>query len=56
MTTNYHEHKANCVQAFVEAILSTGWPVTETLIEAAWYTKGHHDKRSRGASFFCAWW
>ena len=34
---DYHEYKANCVQAFVAAILSTGGPVTETLIEAAWY-------------------
>ena len=34
---DYHEYKANCVQAFVAAILSTGGPVTETLIEAAGY-------------------
>lgn len=34
---DYHEYKANCVQAFVAAILSTGGPVTETIIEAATY-------------------
>ena len=34
---DYHEYKANCVKDFVAAILSTGGPVTETLIEAAGY-------------------
>ena len=34
---DYHEYKANCVMDFVAAILSTGSPVTETLIEAAGY-------------------
>ena len=34
---DYHKYKADCVQAFVSAILSTGGPVTETLIEAAGY-------------------
>lgn len=34
---DYHQYKAECVQAFVAAILSTGGPVTETLIEAAGY-------------------
>ena len=34
---DFLEYKANCVQAFVAAILSTGGPVTETLIEAAGY-------------------
>lgn len=34
---DYHEYKANCVQDFVAAILSTGGPVTETIIEAAGY-------------------
>lgn len=34
---DYHEYKAQCVKDFVAAILSTGGPVTETLIEAATY-------------------
>lgn len=34
---DYHKYKADCVQAFVAAILSTGGPVTETIIEAATY-------------------
>lgn len=34
---DYHQYKAECVQAFVAAILSTGGSVTETLIEAAGY-------------------
>lgn len=34
---DYHEYKANCVKDFVAAILSTGGPVTETLIEATGY-------------------
>ena len=39
---DYHEYKANCVQQFVAAILSTGGPVTETLIEAATYKISVH--------------
>lgn len=34
---DYQKYKADCVQAFVAAILSTGGPVTETVIEAAGY-------------------
>ena len=34
---DYHKYKANCVKDFVAAILSTGGPMTETLIEAAGY-------------------
>ena len=34
---DYHEYKAQCVKDFVAAILSTGGPVMETLIEAAGY-------------------
>lgn len=34
---DYHEYKAECVKDFVAAILSTGGPVTETIIEAAGY-------------------
>lgn len=34
---DYHEYKAQCVKDFVAAILSTGGPVTETIIEAAGY-------------------
>lgn len=34
---DYHKYKADCVQAFVAAILSTGGPVSETIIEAAGY-------------------
>jgi hypothetical protein len=34
---DYHEYKAQCVQQFVAAILSTGGPVSETIIEAATY-------------------
>ena len=34
---DYHKYKADCVQQFVAAILSTGGPVTDTLIEAAGY-------------------
>ena len=34
---DYHEYKAQCVKDFVVAILSTGGPVTETIIEAATY-------------------
>ena len=34
---NYHEYKAQCVQQFVAAILSTGGPITETILEAATY-------------------
>ena len=39
---NYHEYKANCVQQFVAAILSTGGPVTETILEAATYKISVH--------------
>lgn len=34
---DYQEYKANCVKDFVSAILSTGGPVSETIIEAAGY-------------------
>ena len=34
---DYHEYKAQCVQQFVAAILSTGGPVSETILEAATY-------------------
>ena len=34
---DYHEYKANCVQQFVAAILSTGDPIAETILEAATY-------------------
>lgn len=34
---DYHEYKANCVQQFVAAILSTGGPISETILEAATY-------------------
>jgi hypothetical protein len=34
---DYHEYKAQCVKDFVAAILSTGGPVTETIIEATAY-------------------
>ena len=34
---DYTEYKAQCVKDFVAAILSTGGPVTETIIEAAGY-------------------
>jgi hypothetical protein len=34
---DFHEYKAQCVKDFVAAILSTGGPVTETIIEAATY-------------------
>lgn len=34
---DYHEYKANCVKDFVAAILSTGGPVTETIIEVTGY-------------------
>ena len=39
---DYHEYKANCVQQFVAAILFTGGPVTETLLEAATYKISVH--------------
>lgn len=39
---DYHEYKANCVQQFVAAILSTGGPVSETLLEAATYKISVH--------------
>ena len=34
---DYQKYKAECVKDFVAAILSTGGPVTETIIEAAGY-------------------
>lgn len=34
---DYQQYKAECVKDFVAAILSTGGPVTETIIEAAGY-------------------
>lgn len=34
---DYHSYKADCVKDFVATILSTGGPVTETIIEAAGY-------------------
>lgn len=34
---DYQEYKANCVKDFVSSILSTGGPVSETIIEAAGY-------------------
>lgn len=39
---DYHEYKANCVQQFVAAILSTGGPVSETILEAATYRISIH--------------
>lgn len=39
---NYHEYKADCVQQFVSAILSTGGPVSETILEAATYKISVH--------------
>ena len=39
---DYHEYKANCVKDFVAAILSTGGPVTETVIEMATYRMTVH--------------
>lgn len=39
---DYHEYKANCVQQFVAAILSTGGPVSETILEAATYKISVH--------------
>lgn len=39
---DYLEYKANCVQAFVAAILSTGGPVTETIIEVTAYKEVVH--------------
>ena len=39
---NYHEYKAQCVQQFVAAILSTGGPVSETILEAATYKISVH--------------
>lgn len=34
---DYQKYKDQCVKDFVAAILSTGGPVTETIIEAAGY-------------------
>ena len=39
---DYHEYKAQCVQQFVAAILSTGGPVSETIHEAATYKISVH--------------
>lgn len=39
---DYHEYKANCVQQFVAAILSTGGPISETILEAATYKISVH--------------
>lgn len=39
---DYHEYKAQCVQQFVAAILSTGGPVSETILEAATYRISVH--------------
>lgn len=42
MDMDYHEYKAQCVQQFVAAILSTGGPVSETILEAATYKISVH--------------
>lgn len=39
---DYQEYKANCVKDFVAAILSTGGPVTETIVEVAAYKEVVH--------------
>ncbi len=39
---DYHEYKAQCVQQFVAAILSTGGPVSETILETATYKISVH--------------
>ena len=39
---DYQEYRAQCVQQFVAAILSTGGPVTETILEAATYKVSVH--------------
>ena len=39
---DYQEYKAQCVKDFVSAILSTGGPVTETILEAAAYKISVH--------------
>jgi hypothetical protein len=39
---DYIEYKAQCVQQFVAAILSTGGPVSETILEAATYKISVH--------------
>lgn len=39
---DYHEYKAQCVQQFVAAILSTGGPISETILEAATYKISVH--------------
>lgn len=39
---DYQEYKANCVKDFVAAILSTGGPVTETIVEVAAYKQVVH--------------
>lgn len=39
---DYHQYKAECVQAFVAAILSTGSSVTETVIKVVGYKEVVH--------------
>lgn len=39
---DYHEYKSQCVKDFVAAILSTGGPVSETILEAATYNISVH--------------
>lgn len=39
---DYHEYKAQCVKDFVAAILSTGGPISETILEAATYKISVH--------------
>ena len=39
---DYQEYRAQCVQQFVAAILSTGGPVSETILEAATYKISVH--------------
>lgn len=39
---DYNEYKAQCVKDFVAAILSTGGPVSETILEAATYKISVH--------------
>ena len=39
---DYQKYRAQCVQQFVAAILSTGGPVTETILEAATYKISVH--------------
>lgn len=39
---DFQEYRANCVKDFVAAILSTGGPVSETILEAATYKISVH--------------